>query len=340
LKFSSTNIIHGFKTAIAASLSYSITVLLNLDYGHWAVLSTVIVMQVYVADSVEICLYRFIASITGAVIGVMILIIIPESSYWIGCSLFVAIGIYSSFARYKVRNRMSVITIVIIVMTGKYVQDVFIFGLYRVLEICIGMFCAFIVSISILPKRKIDVLNERLQEQAKECSEKCQILVDAFISKQQNVNETLVDDLIKDVWANHELLQKIYQNEALIYQKRFNENMSTKVSTLNRSAERLRNMIRTLNSLDNNGHDIIMSLELEKLSEESGKTLVMVMMNEPSPTVDDLKDAIISVNKKFLEIREKGFIRKFDSKRLIQIFSFYSSLLYFAEDILTLAKNH
>jgi uncharacterized membrane protein YccC len=53
----STHMIHGFKTAFAAVLAYTITILLKSEFGYWAVISTVIVMQVYVADSVEMCLY-------------------------------------------------------------------------------------------------------------------------------------------------------------------------------------------------------------------------------------------------------------------------------------------
>ena len=39
------NVIHGLKTAIASVLAYVITIVLNLEFGYWAVLSTVIVMQ-------------------------------------------------------------------------------------------------------------------------------------------------------------------------------------------------------------------------------------------------------------------------------------------------------
>ena len=234
---------------------------------------------------------------------------------------------------------MAAITVVIIVMTGIDAENIFIFGLFRVFEIFIGILCAFVVSVLVFPKRRVDVLMERLEFQSLECSKICCVLVDAFISKQQNVEETLVDDLVRDVWENHSLLQKINQHEAMIYHKKFNKKFSDKVSLMNRSVEHLRNMVRTLNSLDDNGYDIIMSLELKKLAEESGKMLSAIMKNKSLFTTNNLENMVTDLDTKLLNIRKEGLIRRFDSKKLIQVFSFYSCLQYFAEDILAGAKT-
>jgi len=326
--------IHGFKTAFSAVLAYAITTLLHFDFGYWAVISSVIVMQVYVADSVEMCLYRFSGTIIGALLGVLVILVIPKTHFFIGLSLFVTIGLCSFLTRYKTRYRMAGITVVIVIMTGIHDQNIFLFGLSRVFEICIGILCAFAVSVLILPKRKVDVLRNKLDNQAYECAKKCNLLVDAFILKQQNVEETLVDELVKDVWDNHALLQKIQRHESLIYQKKFNENFPAKVTIMNRSVEHLRNMVRALNSMEETGYDIIMAQELKKLGKESGKSLVMLMKNKTLPEENDLECTIKEMNIKLLNLRKEGLIRRFDSKRLVQVFSFYSSLLYFTEDIL------
>ncbi|WP_300460787.1 FUSC family protein [Desulfobacula sp.] len=338
MNISSTHVIHGLKTALAAVLAYATTMLLNLEFGHWAVISTVIVMQIYVADSIEMCLYRLSGTTVGAILGVLVLFVTPPNSIFIGVALFMTIGICSFLTRYKTRYRMAAITVVIIVMTGIDVENIFIFGLFRVFEIAIGILCAFVISVLVFPKRRVDVLMERLESQSLECTKKCCVLVDAFISKQQNVEGTLVDDLVRDVWENHSLLQKINQHEAMIYRKKLNIKFSDKVSLMNRSVEHLRNMVRTLNSLDDDGYDIIMSPELKKLAEESGKTLSATMKNEFLVTTNKLENMVTDLDIKLLNIRKEGLIRRFDSKKLIQVFSFYSSLQYFAEDILAGAK--
>ena len=331
----STHITHGFKTALAAVLAYTITTILALEFGYWAVISTVIVMQVYVADSVEMCLYRFSGTIIGAMLGVLVILFIPKTPIPVGIALFVTIGLCSFLTRYKKRYRMAAITVVIVVMTGLQTQHALTFGLSRVLEICIGIICAFAVSVLVFPKRKVDVLRAKLETQANLCADRCRVLVDAFLSRQRNVEESLLTDLVKDVWDNHALLQKIRQNESLIYHKKFKENFALKVSVISRSVEHLRNMARALNALDDNGYEIIMSQELKKVAEKSGRALVVFVKNEPLTVKDDLERTISELNAKFLNIREEGLIRRFDSKKLIQVFSFYSSLLYFSDDILS-----
>ncbi|WP_022665788.1 FUSC family protein [Desulfospira joergensenii] len=339
MNFSPTHAIHGFKTAFAAVLAYTITSFFHLELGHWAVISTVIVMQIYVADSVALCLYRFSGTILGALIGTLVILIIPETPLFMGIALFFTIGFCSFLTCYKPRYRMAAITAVILIMTGVHAENIVLFGLSRVFEISIGILSAFLVSVLIFPRRGVDVLMEKLESQSKACSEKCRILVDAFTAGQKNVEETLVDELVKDVWGNHELLQKVNQHEALIYHKNVNTDLSDKVSIMSRSAEHLRNMVRTLNVLDGNGYDIILSKELKDLAEESGKTLELLMKNQPLPAVIPLEDRVKALDTGLLNLREKGLIRRFDSKRLVQVFSFYSSLLYFAEDILAKAKK-
>ena len=335
----SINLIHGFKTALAAVLAYYITTILSLDFGYWAVISAVIVMQVYVADSVEMCFYRFSGTIIGAALGVVVLLIIPKTAFFTGIALFVTVGICSFLTRFNTRYRMAGITAVIVVMTGLSVQDVYIFGLYRVIEICIGILCAFLVSVLVLPKRKVDMLSNALERQAKACAERCLILVDAFIARQQRVAEAPVAELVKDVWGNYELLQKASRNESLIYSKKFNEKFPLKVAVINRSVEHLRNMVRALNALDDDGYDIIMSGELKKLAETSGRALVLFINNKYPGLKDDLEQTISELDTRLVSIRKEGSIRRFDSRKLVQVFSFYSSLLYFADDILSAIKE-
>jgi uncharacterized membrane protein YgaE (UPF0421/DUF939 family) len=330
----SRHAIHGLKTALAAVMAYAVTTALDLEFGYWAVISTVIVMQVYVADSVEMCLYRFSGTLIGALLGVLVILTIPKTPVFIGMALFLTIGICSFLTRYKTRYRMAAITVVIVVMTGLQTQDAWHFGLSRVLEIGIGILCAFAVSVAVFPQRKIDVLKQRLENQARACADKCRILVEAFIARQQCVNEALITALASEVWDNHALLEKTRRHESLIYQKTFRENFALKVAVISRSVEHLRNMVRSLNTCDDAGYDIIMSRELMRVADVSGKALVRFVQNDSLGVRQDLIQALEELHAKLIGIRREGLIRRFDYQRLVQVFSFYSSLVYFADDIL------
>jgi len=329
-----THMTHGFKTALAAVLAYAITMTLDLEFGYWAVISTVIVMQVYVADSVEMCLYRFSGTIIGALLGVVVILLVPKTPFFVGIALFVTIGVCSFLTRYRKRYRMAAITVVIIVMTGLQTQDAWLFGFSRVMEIGIGIICAFAVSVLVFPKRKVDVLRTKIEAQAALCADRCLTLVQAFIARQQNVEESLLTELVDDVWGNHALLEKIRQHESLLYKKKFKENFILKVTVISRSVEHLRNMARALNALDDSGYDIIMARELQHLADQSGRALVRFVKNGALTDQGDLEQAVSVLKTTFLTIRKEGLIRRFDAEKLVQVFSFYSSLVYLADDIL------
>ena len=333
MNFTSIHMIHGLKTAAAAVLAYAVTLLLHIEFGYWAVISTVIVMQVYVADSLEMCLYRLSGTVIGAILGVVVILIFPLTPTGIGSALFLTIGICSFLTRYKPKYKMAAITVVIVVMTGMNSPNIIEFGLFRVVEICLGILCATLVSLLIFPRKKADVLRKKLETQAMDCSEKCNFMVAAFIAKQKNVDEFLMDNLIQDIWNNQSFFLNIRRHEALIY--KLNENFPAKVCVMGRVAEHLRNMVRILNSLDSRGYDIIMAKELKDISKESGEALVALMKNDPSFDKKKLEHLVEKVDNKLVDIRKEGLTSRFDVKRLIQVFSFYNSLKYFAEDILS-----
>ncbi len=333
MKPSSLHIIHGFKTALAAILAYAVTIFFNLEFGYWAVISTVIVMQVYVADSVEMCLYRLSGTLIGAVLGVGVMTAIPHTPVWIGAALFVTIGLCAFLTRYKTRYRMAAITVVIIIMTGIANQNILMFGISRVFEIGIGILCAFGVSVLVFPKRKADVLKQRLAEQAAACESLCQSLVTAFIDKQQHVDEAPMDALVDDVRGNQAFFLNVRRHEARIY--RLGDNFQAKVFLMGRAVEHLRTMVRILNSLDGEGYDIIMAKELSAIALESSRILIALMTDNPDIGHEQLSDLLDILDKRLSGIRKEGLIQRFDLNHLVQVVSFYSSLKYYAEDILS-----
>ena len=340
MTLSKTHIIHGLKTGLATVMAYAITNQLNLEFGYWAVISSVIVMQIYVADSVELCLYRFSGTTLGALLGILVLEFIPRTPFPIAFALFLTSGVCSFLTRYKTQYRMAAITFVIVVLSGIHSENAVAYGLSRILEIFIGIACAFIVSILISPKRRVDVLRENLISQAHQCQDNCRILVGAFTARQRNVDEHLMESLLKSVGENHMLLQKTRRHEALIYQKKFNNHFANKVILMGRCVDHLHAMLRSLNALQTEGFDIIMARELKALAQSSTKTLISLMGGAAPGEIHTLEQRVADLDTKIIHLRKEGKTRRFDSRRLIQIFSFYSSLLYLAQDILEAAQKN
>lgn len=333
-----THYLHGLKTGLAALLAFAITHVFNLTFGYWAVISTVIVMQVYVADSVEMCLYRLSGTLVGAAMGAGVVAVIPPTPFWTGVALFVSISICTFLTRYKTRYRMAAITLVIIIMTGIYEENILWFSLDRVLEIGIGILCAFLVSVLVFPRRKTDLLRQRMTDQAKACARICDGLVTAFNNRQQHVDEGPVDQLVTGVRENPGVMLTIRRHEARIYG--LGEDFHSRVQLLGRCAEGLRTMTKILNSLSEGGHEIIMAKELCDLSRVSGNTLMAMVENRAVPSaVAPLDRLVQDMDEKLLNIRKEGLTSRFDLKRLVQVFSFYNALMSYAEDILAEAKK-
>jgi len=329
--------IHGFKTGLAAILAYAVTTVFNLEFGYWAVISTVIVMQVYVADSVEMCLYRLSGTLIGAVLGTGVMMAIPHTPVWIGAALFVTIGICAFLTRYKTRYRMAAITVVIIILTGAADPETLMFGVSRVVEIGLGIICAFGVSVLVFPKRKADVLKNRLASQANDCRILARTLVKAFNRQQQHVDDAPIESLENQVRGNQAFFLNVHRHEARIY--RLGNNFQGKVFLMGRVVEHLRTMTRILNGLTGRGHDIIMAEELEKIAEVAGQTLMGLMTDQPDCGTDELSRLARQLDDRLLDIRKEGLTARFDLKRLVQVFSFYNSLKYYAEDILAGAEK-
>jgi len=331
--FPKVHAVHGLKTAVASVFSYAITAFFNLEYGYWAVFSTVIVMQVYVADSINMCMYRLSGTIIGAALGVLGLLIFPPTFFWTGISIFLFIGICSFMTHYNKRYRMAAITVAIVIMTGLFAPDKIIFGLDRVVEIGIGIFCAFTVSVLVLPVRRVDQLKTNLISQAETCAEKYDTLLKAFLSGQKRVDDDLLKDLSAKVWQNHELYENIKRHEALIYHRKFNTHLAAAVATMDRTIEHLRTMLRILNKTEDKAYDIIMEDELVTLAEKSREALLKFVKNDGSYHPEELEQAAAKAEEKLATLRSRGVTIRFDLQKLIQVYSFYHSMHYLAEDL-------
>ena len=70
---------HGIKVGLASVMAYFISSLAELPYAFWAVITTVIVMQMHVADSIRMALYRFTGTAIGATLGIAMILLFPPS---------------------------------------------------------------------------------------------------------------------------------------------------------------------------------------------------------------------------------------------------------------------
>ena len=143
------------RVTIAGTLAYSVTKILDLPQGYWAVITAVVVMQASVGGSLKAAVERFSGTLTGAIYGGLIAAFVPHSSPLnLGFAMVVALFPLALLAAVKPAFRVAPITSLIMLLppTGQAIGPL-ASAFDRVLEITLGNIVGVVVSVFILPAR-------------------------------------------------------------------------------------------------------------------------------------------------------------------------------------------
>ena len=328
---------HGLKTGIAAVLAYGVAHLLHLKFGYWAALSAVIVMQVYVADSVQMCLYRFSGTAVGAVIGLAAILIFPRTPAMTVLALFLTVAFCAYMTRYNARYRMAAITVCVVVLAGYDQDDRVVFGMLRVVEIGLGVAAAFLVSVVLWPVRAGTALKARLMERFGDCARHYESIMEAFLAMQSGLDPHLLDRLRTDIREDRALFQKVLHHERRMYRED-TDLLGLKVRTLEKCCAHLQTMLQALNSEQGEGYEIIMAAELRQLAAVTVEGMRAIASGSPPPT-EALSKALGAAEERLQELRTGGATRRFHLQKLVQFFAFYHSAQSMGRDTLLYGQN-
>ena len=336
-KFISSHVRHGMKVGLASVLAYIGAEWIGLPYGYWAVITTVIVMQMHVADSIQMCLYRFTGTAIGAGMGILMILIFPPTHFYTLIAVFVGTGICAYLTRYDARYRMAAITMAIVFLSSLGAEHRIEYSLFRVAEIGVGVLCAFVVSVAVWPNRTTSVLLDRLCKQYDQVADNVLLLMENFLHRQRRTDPDLFFDLAREVQANRELYNKIYSTERRVFRDDMDK-LSLQVNTLNSVVERLQSTPSLLNEVEGDGFDIIMAPELTLLARHLAVALRSIgrgVQYDPHP----LARAVDGVEKRFIELREQGVIERFEVRRYFQVMSFINTAQHLGEFLLVVLNK-
>lgn len=323
---------HGIKVGLASVLAYFLSSQLQLPYAFWAVITTVIVMQVHVADSIDMCLYRFTGTAIGAGIGIMAILTFPPTPLYTLLGIFISTGICAYLTRYNTRFRMAAITVAIVYLTSLGQDGRIHFTLLRVAEIGIGVMCAFIVSVLVWPNRAAAALRDRLRSQYDQLADHYALLMGNFVSRQKKADPALFQELATEVHKNKEMYHKVYATERKFFREDV-DMLSLQVSVLNSVLERMQAMPILLNEVDGVGFDIILAPELNELAHATNEALRSLGQGKPHDT-KRLTKAVQAIETRFIEIRRQGVTERFKARRLFQVLSFINAAQHLGEYVL------
>jgi uncharacterized membrane protein YccC len=328
---------HGLKTGIAAVLAYGAARLFHLEFGYWAALSAVIVMQFYVADSVQMCLYRFSGTAVGALIGMAAISVFPATQAMTVLALFLSVAFCAYMTRYNARYRMAAITVCIVILASLDQEDRLVFGLLRVAEIGIGVAAAFAVSVALWPVRAGSALKARLMERFTECARSYETIMESFLALQTGLDPSLLAGLNADILKDRALFQKVLHHERRMYRED-TDLLDLNIRTLEKCGAHLETMLRALNSEQDQGYEIIMATELRQLSFATVDGM-RAIASGGAPDQAAISLALENAEMRLRKLRDEGATKRFHLQKLVQFFAFYHSAHSMGRDILLHGLN-
>lgn len=327
---------HGVKTGLAALLAYGLAGLIGLQYGYWAALSAVIVMQLSVADSLQMCWYRLSGTAVGAVIGMAAILAFPETRVWTAIALFLAVGFCAYMTRYNSRYRMAAITASIVLLASLGQEHRLYFGFERVVEIFIGVTCAFAVSVLLWPLREGRALLERLRIEFRECAELLTALAEAYLDRREPPARSRLDAFGADVMASRARLLKVLRHERLLYRDDTGS-MSLMIDTLRLCLRNMGSLLHSLQDATDRGEPML-EPELRRVATLTACVMDAVGRGE-IPDGGPLREALDRAEARIAELRGQGATRSLPTRELLQFFSFFHILRFMALDVLRHAKT-
>lgn len=328
---------HGIKVGLASVLAYYFSDLIGLPFAYWAVVSTVIVMQIQVSDSISMCLYRFTGTAIGAVIGIAAIVIFPPTHYYTLLGIFITTGLCAYLTRYHVRFRMAAITVSIVYLTAMGDDGRILFALYRVAEIGVGVLSAFLVSVLVWPNRTGSALRERIEKQYDQLAAYYNLIMGNFLSLQKKTDPDLLFDFTAEIKNNREMFHKVYAHERRFFRDDV-QLLSLQVTALNSSVERVQSMLILLNEVDGKTFDIIMAPELMELTHATCEALRAIGTGT-SHDSHRLAAAVDATERRFMELRLQGVTERFQYRRLFQVLGFINASQHLAEYILGILNS-
>ncbi len=326
---------HGIKTGIAAVLAYGFASLLDPVLGVWAVVTSVIVMQMNVAESVQMCWDRFTGTAMGAAMGILAMLLFPESPSGTVLALFCSVAFCAYMTRYNPRYRMAAITVAIVLIASMGQENRVGFGMMRVVDIAIGVLCSFAVSVWVWPVRAGLALRTRVNEQSARMADTYGALAETFLGNPvaAPVTRQTLEHLLRDADENRSLFRKMLRHEQRLYDDNASL-LDRQILALEQCARHLQSILDIVLDAREGGYALIMAPEIRAVVSAS-RTAMLAIGQGTAPDAATLRRLMNDAEQRLEELRASGATKRFTARELAQVFSFFHCVQHLGEDLRT-----
>lgn len=326
------NIRYASKVGLAVILAHALSLLLGFENNPWAPISAIVVMQVHVAGSLEMCLFRGVGTLIGALLGYFSVKLLPAGVLGQSLALLITSSLCAFVMRWDPRFRLAGLTSVVVIAGSTLTPNIAFFAMDRMFEIIIGIVSALLVSVYIWPVSGANMLFLKLKGQYCLSADLLEKLTAAFLNKQTHLLPSILNKLHANVGENRTEFSKVQEYEGLGLYQQFPQ-MDILVSSLEQIRTYLTSMLDSLDSDVEEGVELEIAPELANLSKACAASMNWVVNceNAPPESMPDVRTPLDICARRFATLRNQGNYRGYSHEVVLQIFAFYNALSHLAE---------
>jgi len=330
---------YGFKTALAVSLSYLAIQATGLSNGIIAAFSALAVIQMRIADTVELSGLRLLGALVGAAVAAAGILLVPDTLAGNFLVLFTAMLLCTFVAYWNPRLRMaSVAATAVILVSAGHTDRLAVTG-YQLLEITTGVLITLGISIWLWPVRSSEALYKSLGKQCRLAAETLDQLTAAFLNHQRHLPPTVLEPFLMAIRKNHDLLEKVREHESLVYYKEHNQ-LGFLVRGIDQVTTHLNALFDALgDAAGEPSVKLIMETEIRDLSGAISVTLRHITEPASAAPWPDISLQTRFCLTRMNELRAAGMLRRLSTDKLVQVLAFYQSILHLADTVDILADR-
>ncbi|EPR37670.1 Fusaric acid resistance protein conserved region [Desulfovibrio sp. X2] len=336
------NLRQGVKVGLASVLGYAGALAAGSHYPYIATVSAVIVVQTYVADTLQMALYRASGTIIGCLLSIAALILTPTLGTPV--CLFLAIFICAFLISYTKHFRMAAITVSIAYLVCIHDGGDWAYAIERMVEIMVGVCAAVVVSLAFFPDRASKALRQAIAAYFQEAARLLPVLMDAFVDRQQAVPPGTLDTLDREYMNCRDLMNKALTREAWFFSA-YRERTIKSMNLAGAARESLHGLAQALlvpsgGEGRRGGVRLILEPELRALGEAmaAGLSDHVAFLQNPHPGADLLL-ALDRADARLLDLRAHDITKRLGLETLAQFYAGWQSLHNLAEAMLAFARG-
>lgn len=333
------NILYAIKVGLAVLLAQVSAQLMGLGVNPWAPISAIIVMQVHVAASLEMCLFRAVGTLIGAILGYCTVKIAPVGIVWQAVALMVCSSLCAFMLRLDARFRLAGITAVVVIGGSTLTTEIGLFAMDRFFEIIIGVLAALVVSIYVWPVSGAEVLFLKLKGQYCLSADLLEKISHAFLDNQTHLLPSLLNKFHSSVDQNRNEYAKLREYEGYNLYQQY-PHIDILIASLEQIRTYLTSLLDSLDSDVEKGTQLTIAPELAALSAVTAQAMRWAVHEELyQQAMPDVRGALELCSSRFAQLRVSGAFRNYSHPMVIQLFAFYNALTHMAETLAILQER-